>query len=43
MSYSEYASCIEEKKDAGRVEDAYYLAPIEHWELSDFDDILSIA
>ncbi len=41
MSYSEYAKYIEEQAASIRVEDAYHVAPVEQWELADFEDILS--
>lgn len=40
MSYSEYAEHIDEHPTSIHVEDAFYAAPTEQWELSDFEDIL---
>lgn len=40
MSYSEYAAHIDHKMESSRIDDAYHVAPIEPWELADFEDIL---
>ena len=40
MSYSEYAERIEEQSTSIIVDDAFYVAPTEQWELTDFEDIL---
>jgi len=40
MSYREYADHIENQAASIPVEDAFHVAPTDHWELSDFDDIL---
>jgi len=40
MSYSDYAQHIEEQSTSIQVEDAFYMAPTEQWELADFEDIL---
>lgn len=40
MSYSEYSQHVEQQTTPVCVEDAFYVAPTEHWELSDFDDIV---
>jgi hypothetical protein len=40
MSYTEYAEQIEENSMSTCIEDTYYMAQLEQWELSDFEDML---
>ena len=40
MSYSEFAEHTETQPTSILVEETFHVAPTEHWELSDFEDIL---
>lgn len=40
MSYGEYTACLAKQSESTVVEDAFHVAPIEQWELTDFADIL---
>lgn len=42
MSYSEYIKCIEAVSTSIHVDEANDIAPVDQWELADFQDILDI-
>lgn len=42
MSYSEYVRCIAAVSTSIHVDESYDVAPVDQWELADFQDILDI-
>jgi hypothetical protein len=40
MSDSDYAEQIEEQAAATPIDDAFYVAQIDQWDIADFEDIL---
>lgn len=40
MSFSDYQERIEEPAAAVIIDEAFYVAPTEQWELSDFEDLI---
>lgn len=41
MNYREYADHIDADAASVNVEEDFYVAPTEHWELADFEDIVA--
>ena len=40
MNDREYAEHVEEYSTSAHIDEAYFVAPAEAWELSDFEDIV---